>query len=156
MPDAPVLPSLMPAAAEPASAAAHFAARLAFETDVSDVRAALLAGTAFALVDSRSPEAWQQGRLPGAIHLPTGQVPDRAADLVPPGLTVVTYCWGPGCNGATRAALAFARLGYRVKEMLGGYEYWVREGFPVQTAAGLTARPADGLTAVRPGTPCGC
>jgi rhodanese-related sulfurtransferase len=47
---------------------------------------------------------------------------------VPAGTTVVTYCWGPGCNGATRAALAFARLGYPVKEMIGGYEYWVREG----------------------------
>ena len=156
MPDAPVLTSLMPPAAEPQSAAAHFAARLAFETDVADVRAALLAGAAFTLVDSRGPEAGQQGRLPGALHLPTAAIPGRAAALVPPGLTVVTYCWGPGCNGATRAALAFARLGYRVKEMLGGYEYWVREGFPVQTAAGLAARPADGLTAVRPGTPCGC
>jgi rhodanese-related sulfurtransferase len=156
MRDAPVLTDLMPPAAEPAVAAAHFAARLAFETDASDVRAALLAGAAFALVDSRSTDAWQQGRLPGALHLPAAEVPARAAGLVPAGLTVVTYCWGPGCNGATRAALAFARLGYRVKEMLGGYEYWVREGFPVQTAAGLAARPADGLTAVRPGTPCGC
>ena len=156
MPDAPVLPSLMPAAAEPASAAAHFAARLAFETDVSDVRAALLAGTAFALVDSRSPEAWQQGRLPGAIHLPTGQVPDRAADLVPPGLTVVTYCWGPGCNGATRAALAFARLGYRVKEMLGGFEYWAREGFGFETWEGRERRPADPLTAPVDAEDCGC
>lgn len=156
MRDAPVLTGLMPPAAEPAAAAAHFAARLAFETDVSDVRAALLAGAAFTLVDSRSTDAWQQGHLPGALHLPTAQIAARAAGLVPAGLTVVTYCWGPGCNGATRAALAFAQLGYRVKEMLGGYEYWVREGFPVQTATGLAAKPADGLTAVRPGIPCGC
>ena len=55
-----------------------------------------------------------------------------------------------------RAALAFAQLGYRVKEMPGGCGSWVREGFPVQTAAGFEARPAAGLTAVRPGTPGGC
>ncbi|MGK5738746.1 hypothetical protein [Micromonospora sp. URMC 103] len=45
--------------------------------------------------------------------------------------------------------MAFARLGYRVKEMLGGYEYWVREGLPVVTEAGIVRRPADDLTAPR-------
>jgi hypothetical protein len=70
---------------------------------------------------------------------------------------VVTYCWGPGCNGATRAALEFARLGFRVKEMIGGYEYWVREGFPVQVVDGLRVRPVDDLTALeRAGAACGC
>ncbi len=70
---------------------------------------------------------------------------------------MVTYCWGPGCNGATRAALEFARLGYPVKEMLGGYEYWVREGFPVVSAAGLTRQTADPLTApVNTAISCDC
>ena len=68
-----------------------------------------------------------------------------------PALPVVTYCWGPGCNGATRAALALARLGYPVREMLGGIEYWTREGFPVETDAGLTSAEPDPLT-----VPCGC
>ena len=35
--------------------------------------------------------------------------------------------------------------------MLGGMEYWVREGFPVATEHGTTAGPVDPLTA-----PCGC
>jgi hypothetical protein len=30
--------------------------------------------------------------------------------------------------------------------MLGGYEYWVREGFPVTTPTGLVSHPADPLT----------
>src|SRR5512139_2659020 len=117
----------------------HFAGRLRFETDVSDVHAALEAGTTgYVVVDSRGAQAWAQGHLPGAVHLPTAQIAARAAEVVPAGAQVVTYCWGPGCNGATRAALEFAKLGYQVKEMLGGYEYWVREGLPVQTATGLT------------------
>jgi len=143
-----------PAAANDA-ALAHFAGRLSFEADVSDVHADLrLIGREFVLVDSRSAESWNQGRIPGAVHLPTRELAGRAADgslaaLVPPGTTVITYCWGPGCNGATRAALEYARLGYRVKEMIGGYEYWVREGFPVLTDAGETQCQPDGLTTSR-------
>jgi rhodanese-related sulfurtransferase len=155
--------------APPVEAVAHFAARLAFETDVSDVHADLHAGVheevgtrpaRVVVVDARGEPAWRQGHLPGAVHLPANDVAARAAGLIPAGATVVTYCWGPGCNGATRAALAFARLGYAVKEMIGGYEYWVREGFPVVTGDGTARRPVDDLTAPVPAAEaqagCGC
>ena len=126
----------------------HFSAKLAFETDVSDVHAALESGDpVFVLVDSRGDLAWAQGHIPGALHLPTREIAARAAERVPAGTPVVTYCWGPGCNGATRAALEFARLGYDVREMIGGYEYWVREGFAVEGADGRSRRAADPLTA---------
>ncbi|MEU4158075.1 rhodanese-like domain-containing protein [Actinoplanes sp. NPDC026670] len=138
------------------SAIEHFSNRLRFETDVSDVHHDLHAATpGLVVVDSRSVEAWDQGHLPGAIHLPTRSIAAGAAALVPAGSTVVTYCWGPGCNGATRAALEFAKLGYQVKEMIGGYEYWVREGFPVEDLTGEWSRPADDLTAPV-GATCGC
>ena len=139
-------------------AAAFFAARLAFQTDVSDVRAELRTGK-FVLIDSRSQAAWDQGHIPGAVHLPTAQIPSRAAELLDPAVPVVTYCWGPGCNGATRAALAFALAGYAVKEMIGGVEYWVREGFPLRTPQGDVVAGADPLTApvTEPhGASCGC
>ena len=133
-------------------AVAFFASRLAFQTDVADVHAAFASGDpGFVLVDSRSTGAWEQGRIPGAVHLPTAEIPERAAVLLDQAAPVVTYCWGPGCNGATRAALALARLGYIVREMLGGMEYWTREGFAVETDAGLTLADPDPLT-----TPCGC
>lgn len=145
------------APAAPERAAAHFAARLAHQTDVSDVHADLAADVRdLVVVDSRGTTAWQQGHLPGAVHLPTAEIAARAAELVPTTAVVVTYCWGPGCNGATRAALAFARLGYRVKEMIGGYEYWVREGFTVESAAGPVTRPADDLTAPVDARSCDC
>ncbi|HVK24509.1 MAG TPA: rhodanese-like domain-containing protein [Actinokineospora sp.] len=133
-------------------AIAHFRARLAFETDVSDVHAALAAADDFVLIDSRNVLAWNQGHIPGAVHLPTSQIATQARDLVAAGTPVVTYCWGPGCNGATRAALAFAELGYQVREMLGGFEYWSREGFAVESASGLTQAEVDPLTAPA----CGC
>ncbi|SIR09187.1 rhodanese-like domain-containing protein [Micromonospora avicenniae] len=144
-------------AADQVTATTHFLARLSFETDVSDVYADLTAGIpGLVVVDSRGTAAWTQGHLPGAVHLPTAEIATLAAEAVPVGATVVTYCWGPGCNGATRAALEFARLGYPVKEMLGGYEYWVREGLPVVTGTGLTRRSVDELTAPRSTVSCDC
>lgn len=140
-----------------AAAIAHFAARLSFETDVSDVAADLAtAVTGLVVVDSRSRESWDQGHVDGAVHLPTAEIAARAPELIPGDALVVTYCWGPGCNGATRAALEFAKLGYRVKEMIGGFEYWAREGFPVATASGVTRHPVDALTAPVRGIACGC
>ena len=140
----------------PADAAAHFAARLAFETDVSDVHAALETGApGFVLLDSRSTEAWAQGHVPGALHLPGREIPARSGDELDPAVPVVTYCWGPGCNGATRAALALAERGYRVREMLGGFEYWAREGLPVETAHGSSRPTADPLTTTT-SVSCGC
>ncbi len=136
------------------TATAFFAARLQFQTDVSDVRAALLdPQPGFVLIDSRSRAAWDQGHIPGAVHLPTAEIAGRAAELLAPASEVVTYCWGPGCNGATRAALAFALAGYPVREMLGGVEYWIREGFPLRTPEGEVAAEVDPLTAP---VACGC
>ena len=137
------------APAEPDVAAAFFAVRLACQTDVSDAAAALASGRpGFVLFDTRSDAAWAQGRIPGARHLPTAAIPHADLD---PDVPLVTYCWGPGCNGATRAALEVARRGLRVKEMLGGLEYWVREGLPVEDAGGIRTPEPDPLTVA-----CGC
>lgn len=145
-------------AAAPADAAAYFAASLAFHADVSDVAAALAAegDPGFVVVDSRSTESWDQGHVPGAVHLPTARIPRLAADLLDREVPVVVYCWGPGCNGAARAALALATLGYQVKEMLGGMEYWIREGFGYETADGPVRPDADPLTAPVGADACGC
>lgn len=40
--------------------------------------------------------------------------------------------------------------------MLGGFEYWVREGFVFETAEGTERRPIDDLTAPRSGISCDC
>ncbi|WP_327292807.1 rhodanese-like domain-containing protein [Streptomyces sp. NBC_01198] len=143
--------------ATPADAAAYFTASLAFHTDVSDVAAAFDAGgdPGFVLVDTRSTEAWEQGHIPGAVHLPTGRLTASTAFL-DPAVPVVVHCWGPGCNGAARAAAALAGLGYQVKEMLGGIEYWIREGFGYETAAGPARREPDDLTAPFGSDACGC
>ncbi|WP_405655465.1 rhodanese-like domain-containing protein [Streptomyces sp. RK9] len=145
-------------AAAPAAAAAYFGASLAFHADVSDVASALAADgdPGFVVLDSRSTASWDQGHVPGAVHLPTALIPAQAEQILDKSVPVVTYCWGPGCNGATRAALALAQLGFQVKEMLGGFEYWVREGFAYENWEGPERRAADPLTAPEDGADCGC
>jgi len=150
----PVLP--VPPA-DPATAAAQFGALFACYTDVSDVHAALhLPDPGFVLLDSRGAAGWEQAHVPEALHLPTDEIPDRAPAELDPAVPVVTYCWGPGCNGGARAALALARLGFRVKEMLGGIEYWIREGLPVRTPDGTVRGEVDRLTAPVHDVTCTC
>lgn len=126
--------SVPPAPAEEAQA--HYAAKLAFETDCDDVHTALAAGAAdFALLDVRGPAAYARGHVPGAVSLPRREIaPERLAAIAPTTLVVV-YCAGPHCNGADKAALALARLGRPVKIMIGGITGWLDEGFPLAQGA---------------------
>ncbi|WP_091037242.1 rhodanese-like domain-containing protein [Microbacterium oxydans] len=125
-----------------------YTAKLAYETDASDVRAAQKAGENIVIVDVRSDEAWAQGRVAGAVHMHYSEIADRAPVEIPADADVVVYCWSPGCNAGAKGALEFARLGYQVREMIGGFEYWVREGYPVEDADGVHRRPVDPLTGI--------
>lgn len=131
-----------------ADLASFYRSRLAAETDPSDVHAAQRAGDPFVLVDVRGDEAWRQGRISGAVHMPRRRIREHAPREIPAGTPVVVYCWSPGCNAGAKAALAFAELGYPVKEMIGGYEYWVREGQPVENDQGPLPRTFDPLVMV--------
>jgi rhodanese-related sulfurtransferase len=131
------------------SAVDFFAAKLAYETDPSDLAAARASGNPPLVVDTRSEASWQQGRIPDAVHIPNADLADRIGHVEPDlDREIVVYCWGPGCNGSTRGALILATLGYtNVKELIGGFEYWAREGLAVVTDGGRTRRDADPLTA---------
>jgi len=129
------------------AAAEFFAAKLSYETDPTDLAATRGAGAAPVVIDTRSLAGWAQGRIPGAIHIPGTELADRAPSELPDrDAHIVVYCWGPGCNGATRAAFTLASLGYRnVRELIGGLEYWAREGLAIETDAGRTRRAVDEL-----------
>src|SRR5690242_7901018 len=43
----------------------------------------------------------------------------------------VVYCDGIGCNASTKGAYKLARLGFRAKELLGGLDWWRRDGHEV-------------------------
>jgi rhodanese-related sulfurtransferase len=131
----PVLPTdtcpvtAIPAAA-PQAALAHFERLLSLETDCWDVHAALSRQHSdFVLLDVRSSESFAAGHLDRAVNLPHGRINERNLAEYPPDTLFVVYCSGPHCNGADRAAVRLARLGRRVKKMIGGIEGWKDEGF---------------------------
>lgn len=114
------------------AAIAHLSRKLSLETDPSDVRADQLAGIdGFVLVDARAPEAYARGHVPGAIPLWHKLMDASTASILPKNKLIVTYCASAACNASTKGALKLARLGFRVKEMIGGIEAWKAEGYPV-------------------------
>jgi rhodanese-related sulfurtransferase len=121
------------AAAPPEAAAAHFESQFTFETDCWDTHDAMQRGApGFILLDVRSPSLFDEGHVPGAVNLPHGKIiASRMSDYSKSTL-FVTYCAGPHCNGAARAAARLARLGYPVKLMAGGITGWAEEGFELE------------------------
>ena len=83
----------------------------------------------FVLLDVRGPDLFARGHVPGATNLPHGKIVESRLQAWPPGTLFVTYCAGPHCNGASRAAVRLARLGRPVKLMIGGLTGWIDEGF---------------------------
>ena len=107
--------------------------------EVSPEEAARLAGSGAAIVDVRESSEWDEGHLPGAVHVPRGFLESRIESAVPEReRPVVLYC-----AGGTRSALAAQRLqemGYRdVTSMAGGFQQWKSEGRPWTTPVSLSA-----------------
>lgn len=124
----------------------HYADKLAYETDSWDLKVALEAGERLIVIDARSPQAYATGHIPGAISLPHRAMDEATTAPLDKAALVVTYCDGIGCNASTKGALNMARLGFRVKELIGGLDWWKRDGHPTE---GLSC--AEGA-----GEDCGC
>lgn len=119
----------------------HFESMFQFETDCWDTHEAMQsADPGFVLVDARSPAMYAQGHVPGAINIPHGKIIASRLAAYPENTLFVTYCAGPHCNGAARAAVRLARLGRPVKLMTGGITGWLDEGFALAKAT--SAMPA--------------
>jgi rhodanese-related sulfurtransferase len=116
-------------------ARAHFAAEFTFETDCWDVHDALSKQPDFVLLDVRSPALFARGHVAGAINLPVGKIVRSKLDDWAQDTVFVTYCAGPHCNGAAKAALRLAELGRPVKIMAGGITGWIDEGFALVSGA---------------------
>ncbi len=132
-PTAPFSFVLQTPAASPDQARAHFGSKLAVETDPSDVHADVSRKKpGFVVVDARPGGAWAEKRVPGAVSLPLASVSEKAVETLRGRGVVVVYCWGSSCNAATKAAAKLSALGFQVKEMIGGLDAWVREGYPTE------------------------
>ncbi len=107
-------------------------------TEVSTEAAAEHIGAGFTVLDVREPDEYQEGAIPGAIHIPRGhlesQIEGRLIDKTAP---VVIYCAG-GVRSAF-AAKTMQELGYQqVESMEGGFGRWKDEGREWKQPASLT------------------
>ncbi len=110
----------------------HYENKLAYEIDSWDLKVALEEGENVIVVDARSPQAFQTERIPGAISLPHQSMSAVSTALLDKRALVVTYCDGIGCNASTKGALAMSKLGFRVRELMGGLDWWKRDGHPIE------------------------
>jgi rhodanese-related sulfurtransferase len=125
-------------AASPEVARAHYLSRLAVETDVADLLLDLQRGQrSFTIVDTRSAKSFEECHIPGAINLP--RIDERTTADLAKDLVCVVYCWGLSCNGSTKGAAKLNALGFRTKELMGGIEYWRKEGGAVEGTLGNEA-----------------
>lgn len=108
----------------------HYADKLAYEIDSWDLKVALENGEPVIVIDTRSPQAYEAEHIPGAVSLPHRAMDAATTTSFDKSCLVVTYCDGIGCNASTKGALNMSRLGFKVRELIGGLDWWKRDGHP--------------------------
>jgi rhodanese-related sulfurtransferase len=83
------------------------------------------------IIDVRGASEWEEGHVPGAMHIPLPDLADRMADL--PDGPLVLHCQG-GTRSVIAASLLLAAGRQDVTNMDGGYAAWRRAGLPIATA----------------------
>src|SRR5581483_6569140 len=89
-------------------------------------------------VDIRETDEWQEGHLPGAIHVPRGNLESRIETAVPDKTRpVVLYC--AAGNRSAFGAKTLGELGYgQVYSLAGGFTDWKRNGLEIVLPRTLT------------------
>lgn len=111
----------------------HYEEKLQYSTDPSDLHAALEKGEKIVVVDARAPHSYEAERIPGAINFPHRTMNAESAKTLDKTKLHVVYCDGIGCNASTKGALNLTKLGFKVKELVGGLDWWKRDGYDTAT-----------------------
>lgn len=106
--------------------------KLEFETDPSDLFEAMMMGEKVIPIDARKAIAYETEHIPGAISLPHGEMNEDTTRHFDREMIYVVYCDGIGCNASTKGALNMTRLGFRVKELIGGIEWWKSDSYATE------------------------
>src|SRR5437763_2518946 len=95
-------------------------------------RAQVLIDEGALVVDVRERDEWEQGRIPGAVHVPRGNLESRIEKAAPDrSRPVVLYC--AAGNRSAFAAKTLGEVGYeRPVSLAGGYTDWQKNGLPTE------------------------
>ena len=117
----------------------HYENKLAFEMDPSDLFDALNNGEKVIVIDARKAFGFEAEHIPTAINIPHREMTAETTKHLDKDVLYVTYCDGIGCNASTRGALNMAKLGFKVKELMGGIEWWKFDGYATEGTKGVEA-----------------
>lgn len=119
--------------ASPVKSSAETRSRLPQPVLLAEVRELAAAGAL--LVDARESALYAEGRLPGALSLPIGEVEALLPEFrrqVDPARTLVLYCSGYGCPDSFDLGLRLIAEGYGdVRVFEGGFPEWHGAGLPI-------------------------
>ncbi|RRZ94714.1 rhodanese-like domain-containing protein [Erwinia sp. 198] len=125
--------------------------KLAYYSDAWDLAQDLANGiTDIVVIDTRAAEQYCAAHIPGAISFPHRTMSAETLAALDSSKVYVTYCDGIGCNGSTKGAWKLASAGLRVKELIGGLDFWLRDRHPVAQGEEAGSWPLRDLQA------CGC
>ena len=110
----------------------YYQNKLDFEMDASDLFTALEKGENIIPLDTRKPKIFNNEHIPGAINLYHREMDDESTGHLDRSKTYACYCDGIGCNGSIRGAINMAKLGFKVKEVTGGIEWWKFDGYATE------------------------
>ncbi len=123
-----------------------YKAKLEYEIDSWDLFDFINQGLNIKVIDARSAEAYQSEHIPDSINLPHRTMSAETTQFMDKETLYVTYCDGIGCNASTKGAFNLTKLGFKVKELTGGLEWWKRDGYQTE---GLKSQNGTGIV-------CGC
>ncbi|MEU7635295.1 MULTISPECIES: rhodanese-like domain-containing protein [unclassified Streptomyces] len=126
----------------------YYQEKLAYEIDSADLKAALEEGQDLVVVDGRSTESYELAHIPGAISIPHRSISQESLAGLSKTPLYVAYCDGIGCNASTKTAIKLATSGFRVKELIGGLDWWKRDGHAIEGLASQCEAPVH--------VDCGC
>jgi rhodanese-related sulfurtransferase len=109
-----------------------FEAKLSCEIDSWDLAESLKGQDQVIVIDVRSEEVYAKEHIPSAVNLPHREITADSTSFLDTSRTYVTYCDGIVCNASSKGALQLARLGFTVRELLGGLDWWKRDGYETE------------------------
>ncbi|MCG8328029.1 MAG: hypothetical protein MI974_10110 [Chitinophagales bacterium] len=109
-----------------------YKSKLAYEMDPSDLYTAFEERTDYVALDTRQAFGYEKEHIPTAINLPHREMTEESTRHLDKSKVYVCYCDGIGCNGSTKGALKMTKLGFKVKELIGGIEWWKFDGYATE------------------------
>lgn len=106
--------------------------KLAYEMDPADLFEAFNNGENIIALDARQSHGFEKEHIPAAINLPHREMSEESTRHLDRSKIYVCYCDGIGCNASTRGALKMAKLGFQVRELIGGIEWWKFDGYATE------------------------